>query len=146
MEGSTPVSMDQSGIEAFLGPGGTCVLAVGGEPEPYAVPVSYVYDRDAGQFYLRLGTTPDSEKAPHVAEGARARVVVYDVEGDRGHSVIADGTLDPVATEDLTPDLVETLADGEFPRFELWPEEKADIDFTVVRLDPDSLTGRRSPE
>jgi hypothetical protein len=145
MNGSSPVAMDRDDIEAFLGTGGTCVLALAAGGTPYAVPVSYGYDPDRGAFFLRLGDAGDSEKRRFFDEAAPARLVVYETGGGTTASVIAEGPLEAVDASDLTPDLVAVLSQGAFPHFELWDEPKTDVEFTIARLEPTELTGRRAP-
>ena len=145
MEATSPVTMDRDSIDAFLGSGGTCVLALASDSKPYAVPVSYAYEPDRTTFYLRLGDTGTSEKRAFLGGETPARLVAYDVDDRASRSVIAEGPLEEIESGDLTPELVEVLSEGEFPYFELWDESKRDIEFTLARLRPSTLTGRRTP-
>jgi hypothetical protein len=141
MEESSPVEMTAEEITAFVADHGTGVLALPAEDQPYAVPISYAFDEEAGEFLLRLGHLDDSERDRYLDERTPARLVVYDNPGPR--SIIADGTLVEVDKADLSPEIVRVLGSGETPAFELWEEDKADIEITIHRLADTDLTGRK---
>ncbi|NHN42363.1 pyridoxamine 5'-phosphate oxidase family protein [Halorubellus sp. JP-L1] len=143
------VSLTATEIEGFLGDGGTGVLAVARDDEPYAFPVSYGFDADDGEFYLRLGYDDDSAKAAFVDEPCPAQLVVYEeaTDGDGSldiKSVVATGDLVRIPKDELTPEDVERLGKARTPEFEVWEQAKADIEFTVNKLVPESITGRRN--
>jgi hypothetical protein len=144
MSDSRRVEMSDAEIDDFLGKRGTCVLALADDDTPYAVPISYGYVPEASRFYLRLGATDDGEKRQFVESAARARVVTYDRTGEGWKSVVAHGRLETLDDEDLTVELVERLAEAELPHFEMWPVPKQDVEFSIVRLDVEDVTGRKA--
>ena len=128
--------------DALLGRHETGVLSLARDDEPYAIPVSYGYDPDARRVYLRLVTTPDSEKRRFLVDAPRASLVVYETDGDGYRSAVATGRLSEIDREDLTVEHVEQFGDAKRPLFEVWEEERPALDVTLYRLDPDDLGGR----
>ena len=118
-------AMDDAAVTAFVGQGGTGVLALAAEDRPYATPVSYGFEPAAKTFYLRLGFRDGSEKRAFLERSAEARFVIYDRD--------ATG---------WTPDIATTLRDAELPLFDLWDEPTESLRFQIYRLDVESLTGR----
>jgi nitroimidazol reductase NimA-like FMN-containing flavoprotein (pyridoxamine 5'-phosphate oxidase superfamily) len=142
-------SLTTTEIEAFLGDAGTGVLSVARDDEPYSFPVSYGFAGEDGAFYLRLGYDDDSTKAGFVDEPCPAQLVVYEEETDASgsldiKSVVATGELVRIPKSDLTPTDVERLGQARTPEFEVWEQAKEDLDFTVNKLVPESVTGRRN--
>jgi len=136
-------------IERFLGSGGSGVLAVASDDEPYAFPVSYGFSGPEEGFYLRLGYADDSTKADYVDEPCPAQLVVYSEDATDGDvvdlkSVVATGELRRIPKAELDPEDVEKLAQARTPEFEVWEQAKAELEFTVNRLVPESITGRRN--
>lgn len=129
--------------DSLLGRHETGVLALARGDTPYAVPISYGYDADRRAFYLRLVSTPESEKRAFLSSSPRGRVVVYEEDGDTYRSVIAVGRLEAVPREELTVEHIEQYGDAKRPLFEIWGESRADLDVRLYRFDPDELTGRR---
>ncbi len=121
----------------------TGVLTLARDDEPYAIPISYGYDADERQFYLRLVSTPESEKGRFLASEPSSRLVVYEEDGDVYRSVVATGRLREIPREDLTIEHVEQYSEAKRPLFEIWGQEKPDLDIALYRLDPDELSGRR---
>lgn len=132
-------------LAAFLGRGGTGVLALARDDTPYAVPVSYGHNPAEGTFTLRLGVTPDSEKTRFLdrADAPEARLVVYGRDDDRWTSVVATGRLHEVSADDLTPAVAETLRGSDPPLLDVWPNPGA-VEFRLYRLDPDDVSVRRT--
>lgn len=126
----------------FLGRHETGVLALARTDEPYAIPVSYGYDADDRRFYLRLVSTPDSEKRRVLGSSPAARLVVYEAEADVYRSVIAIGTLERIDPDELTVEDIQQYGAAKRPLFEIWPQQKGDLDIDLYRLDPDTLSGR----
>lgn len=141
---SSPVEMTAEEITAFISDHGTGVLALPAGEQPYAVPISYAFDAETGEFLLRLGHLEDNERDRYLDGPTAARIVVYDQPGPR--SIIADGTLVEVDKSELTPETVRVLGGGETPAFELWEQGKADLDVTIHRLIDTELTGRKPAE
>lgn len=139
-----PVEMADDEIAAFVGDRGTGVLALPADERPYAIPVSYAFDGTDREFLLRLGHLDDSEKDRHLDDHAAARLIVYDEEPLR--SVIADGTLVELPKSELSPETIHTLGEGETPAFELWEEDKQELEVTIHRLEDTEVTGRQPRE
>ncbi|MCT9096126.1 pyridoxamine 5'-phosphate oxidase family protein [Haloarchaeobius sp. HME9146] len=144
MAGNDTVDMTRDEMDTFLGQKGTGVLSVADDDVPYSFPVSYGYDADACEFYLRLGFREGSTKTDYVDEPCPARLVVYDEDGTHSESVIATGDLVEIPREELTPDIVTALGDARTPEFDIWDETKAELDFSINRLESIRLTGKQS--
>lgn len=127
---------------AFLGRQETGVLTLARDDEPYAIPISFGFDTDARQFYLRLVSTPESEKRRFLGSAPQARLVVYDGNDDTYRSVVAEGALDRVAPEELTTADIQQYGAAHRPLFEIWQQQKGDLDIDLYRLSPESLSGR----
>ena len=170
IDSRTEMSADETA--AFLGRQETGVLALARADEPYAIPVSYGFDAGRRRFFLRLVSTPDSEKRRFLASEPTARLVVYEGEdavggdvapdvgddvgdGDAadevgdgsGHaeiyrSVVAVGTLQHVDPAALTVEDIEQYGSAERPLFEIWPHQKGDLDIELYTLTPERLSGR----
>jgi nitroimidazol reductase NimA-like FMN-containing flavoprotein (pyridoxamine 5'-phosphate oxidase superfamily) len=136
--------MSADETDAFLGAHETGVLSLARGDEPYAVPISYGYDASTRQFYLRLVSTPESEKRQFLTSDPDARLVVYDDADDTYRSVIAIGTLARIEPEELAVEDIQQYGEARRPLFEIWPEGKEDLDIDLYRLDPESVTGRRT--
>jgi nitroimidazol reductase NimA-like FMN-containing flavoprotein (pyridoxamine 5'-phosphate oxidase superfamily) len=143
------VSLTTTEIEAFLGDGGTGVLSVARGDEPYSFPVSYGFASEDGEFYLRLGYDDDSTKSAFVDEPCPAQLVVYEESTDANgsldiKSVVATGELVRIPKSELTTTDVKRLGRAHTPEFEVWEQAKEEIEFTVNKLLPESVTGRRN--
>lgn len=128
--------------DGFLGRQETGVLALARTDEPYAIPISYGYDSGDRKFYMRLVSTPESEKRRFLGSEPQARLVVYDEEDDTYRSVVAVGSLDRIDPEELTAEDIQQYGSAKRPLFEIWPQQKGDLDIDLYRLDPESLSGR----
>lgn len=129
--------------DAFLGRHETGVLSLARDDDPYAIPVSYGYDADDRRFYLRLVSTPESEKREFLASDPQARLVVYEDDDDTYRSVVAVGTLEEIPRDELTVEHVEQYGEAKRPLFEIWGESKRDLDVRLYQLVPDTVSGRR---
>jgi hypothetical protein len=146
--------MTSAEIDAFLGRHETGVLSLAEGGTPYAIPVSYGYDGERRAFYVRLVSTPESEKRRFLGSSPSARLVVYeeaDREGPHGsgdratyRSVVAVGALEHVTPEELTVEHIEQYGAAKRPLFEIWGESKRDLDIQLYTLDPEQLSGRRT--
>ncbi|MFB6352514.1 MAG: pyridoxamine 5'-phosphate oxidase family protein [Halobacteriales archaeon] len=134
--------LGDAAVDRLLGRHETGVVALARSDEPYAIPISYGYDSARRRFYLRLVSTPDSEKRRFLSSAPQARLVVYEEDGDVYRSVLAAGTLEEVSRDDLTVDHVEQYGDAKRPLFEMWGESRRDLDIRLYELDPDELSGR----
>ncbi|WP_311172506.1 pyridoxamine 5'-phosphate oxidase family protein [Halobellus ordinarius] len=137
------VVLDRTEIDELLGRGGVGVLALAGDNDPYAIPISYGYDAEAGDVYLRLGFGTDSEKREYVEQSERA-VVVVTVEGDRGwQSVVVRGPLSEISEASIDGTIVEAIRSIDIPFFTITEEPVQELDYQLYRLQPDEVTGRR---
>ncbi|QLD91060.1 pyridoxamine 5'-phosphate oxidase family protein [Natronomonas salina] len=128
--------------DAFLGRQETGVLALARTDEPYAIPVSFGYDADVRQFYVRLVSTPESEKRRFLGSEPEARLVVYEEDDDVYKSVVAIGPLDRIDPSELTTEDIQQYGAAKRPLFEIWPQQKGDLDIDLYRLRPETLSGR----
>jgi len=135
--------MTPAETDAFLGRHETGVLALARADDPYAVPISYGYDVANRRFFIRLVSTPESEKREFLASTPDARLVVYEEDGDTYRSVVAIGHLVEIDPADLTVEHVEQYGRTKRPLFEIWGEAKPDLDIQLYELDPDELSGRQ---
>ena len=134
--------MEPSAIDELLGDHETGVLSLARDDAPYAIPISYGYDATNRRFYLRLVSTPESDKRRFLTSSPDARLIVYEEGDDTYRSIIAKGTLEHVPREDLTVDHIEQYGDAKRPLFEVWADPKPDLDVGLYQLDTTELTGR----
>ena len=126
----------------FLGRQETGVLALARTDEPYAIPISYGFDVDAQEFYMRLVSTPESEKRRFLGSEPQARLVVYEEDEDTYRSVVAVGPLTRIDPSELTTEDIQQYGAAKRPLFEIWPQQKGDLDIDLYRLEPVTLSGR----
>jgi nitroimidazol reductase NimA-like FMN-containing flavoprotein (pyridoxamine 5'-phosphate oxidase superfamily) len=136
----TEMSADET--DDLLGRHETGVLALAREGDPYAIPISYGYDRENREFYLRLVSTPESEKRSFLASSPSTRLVVYEEEETTYRSAVVVGTLEPIDPENLTPETIEQYGRAKRPLFEIWGESKESLDIELYRLEPKEISGR----
>lgn len=134
--------LERDDIDAFLGSHETGVLSLARDDEPYAIPISYGYDTEYQRFYLRLVSTPESQKRRFLASSPETRLVVYDEDDDTYRSVVAQGSLEEVTKDELSVEHIVQYGEAKRPLFEIWGQAKADLDVGLYKLDPDELTGR----
>lgn len=139
---SQETELGRSEVDDFLASNETAVISMARSDEPYSIPVSYGYDSDERKFYLRLVSTPDSEKRRYLTSSPDVRLVVYDEDDDVYRSVVAEGTLAQVSREDLTTEHVEQYGDARRPLFEIWGRDRKDLDVDLYHVDPDDVSGR----
>ena len=139
---SQETELDRADVDDVLASNETAVISMARADEPYSIPVSYGYDSDEQKFYLRLVSTPDSEKRRYLSSRPRVRLVVYEEDEDVYRSVVATGTLDEVAREDLTAEHVEQYGDARRPLFEIWGMDREELDVELYQVDPDDVSGR----
>ena len=137
--------MTDGEIDEFLGRRETGVLTLAREDEPYAIPISYGYNPTDRTFYLRLVSTPESEKRQFLGSSPHARLVVYDEAPESTYlSVVATGTLTAIDPAELTVDRIEQYGAAKRPLFEIWGAEKSNLDIVLYELEPEELNGRRT--
>ncbi|MHC3439590.1 pyridoxamine 5'-phosphate oxidase family protein [Natrialbaceae archaeon A-gly3] len=143
---ASETEMTATEIDDFLGRHETGVLSLARGDDPYAIPVSYGYDRSARAFYLRLVSTERSEKRRFLGSSPRARLVVYDKaeSAEIYRSVVASGHLEEIPPEDLTVEAIEGYGEAKRPLFEIWTVSKPDLEIELYRLEPDEIGGRRT--
>lgn len=129
--------------DSFLGRHETGVLSLAYEDEPYSIPISYGYDTENRRFYLRLVSTPQSEKRKFLASTPQARLVVYEQDDPIYWSVVTIGALREVQREELTVEHIEQYGEAKRPLFEIWGASRQDLDIQLYQLDPDEISGRR---
>ncbi len=144
MELAEETEMAREEIDGFLGRHETGVLALARSDEPYAIPISYGFDAGERTFYMRLVSTPESQKRRFLASSPSARLVVYEDEagGSVYRSVVATGTLEEIPVSELTVEHIEQYGEAKRPLFEIWGRSKADLDIQLYRFLPDELSGR----
>ncbi|KAB1197271.1 MULTISPECIES: pyridoxamine 5'-phosphate oxidase family protein [Haloferax] len=140
LDQQTNLSSDD--VDALLSRHETGVLSLAKADEPYAIPISYGYDTVGGRFYLRLVSTPESEKRAFLTSSPDARLVVQESGEGVYRSVIATGTLERVSTDDLTPERIVQYGQAKRPLFEIWADTKRDLDIQLFELVPESVSGR----
>ncbi|ELY77435.1 pyridoxamine 5'-phosphate oxidase family protein [Natrinema gari] len=136
--------MTDAEIDDFLSRHETGVLSLARTDEPYAIPISYGYDADDRAFYMRMVSTPESEKRQFLESEPKARLVVYDEADSAYRSIIATGSLQSIEPSALTPDEIAQYGDAKRPLFEIWADGKDALDIELYRLTPATLNGRRT--
>ncbi|GAB3702938.1 pyridoxamine 5'-phosphate oxidase family protein [Halorubrum pallidum] len=142
MTTNSETEMSAAEVDAFLSRHETGVLSLARDETPYAIPISYGFDTDSRDAFLRLVSTPDSEKREFLGSDPRARVVVYEESGDEYSSVVGVGRLHRVDLDELTPETIAQYGETRRPLFEIWADGKSDLDIDLYRFTPDRLTGR----
>lgn len=145
MSAPEETEMSDEEIDDFLGRHETGVLTLARDGSPYSIPVSYGYDTTDQTFYMRLVSTPESEKREFLESNPEARIVVYHEEDHSTYrSVIAKGTLTQVEPETLSVSQIEQYGESQRPLFELWGKDKDELDIQLFRCNPRQLSGRRT--
>ncbi|WP_232702397.1 pyridoxamine 5'-phosphate oxidase family protein [Halobacterium wangiae] len=134
--------MTAAETDALLGRHETGVLSLARDDEPYSIPISYGYDASDRTFYLRLVSTPESEKRAFLSSSPTARIVVQESDDRTYRSAVAKGTLEEISTDEMTVEHVEQFGDAKRPLFEVWGESKRDLRIQLYQLDADSVSGR----
>ncbi len=136
--------MTDAEIDDFLSRHETGVLSLARTDDPYAIPISYGYDDNERAFYMRLVSTPESEKRQFLESTPAARLVIYDEAESSYRSIIATGELESIEPAALTPDEIAQYGDAKRPLFEIWAQGKKSLDIELYRLVPETLNGRRT--
>lgn len=141
LEQETEMMRDET--DALLGRHETGVLSLARDDDPYAIPISYGYDAEERVFYMRLVSTPDSEKSAFLSGTPDVRLVVYEEAGQTYRSAVVTGVLEPVSRDELTPEHVVQYGDAKRPLFEIWGEARSELDIGLYVLRPTDISGRR---
>jgi nitroimidazol reductase NimA-like FMN-containing flavoprotein (pyridoxamine 5'-phosphate oxidase superfamily) len=134
--------MSRAETDALLARHETGVLSLARGDEPYAIPISYGYDAETRTFFLRLVSTPESEKREFLSSSPAVRLVVSEEAEPEYRSVVAQGTLKEVSTDEMTVERIEQFGDAKRPLFEIWGESKTDLRIQLYELDADDVSGR----
>jgi nitroimidazol reductase NimA-like FMN-containing flavoprotein (pyridoxamine 5'-phosphate oxidase superfamily) len=138
--------MGRAEIDEFVGSRETGVLTLAKDDEPYSIPISYGYDASDGTFYMRLVSTPESEKREFLNSSPDIRLVIYDGTDDRTlyRSVVADGTLEELDPAELSVDQIEQYGEAKRPLFEIWGKGRDELDIKLYKFQPEEIEGRRT--
>lgn len=136
------VKLSDSEIDAVLNTGGVGVISFADDDEPYSVPVSYGYDSEERNIYIRFGFASESEKRRFVDDIAIVSLVVTKETGG-WHSVVARGPISKVLEPAISAGAVESILKMNIPYVMIHKERATDLDFELYRLDPETLTGRK---
>lgn len=138
--------MGRAEIDEFVGSRETGVLTLAKEDEPYSIPISYGYDASEGAFYMRLVSTPESEKRAFLNSSPDIKLVIYDGTDDRTmyRSVVADGTLEELDPAELSVDQIEQYGEAKRPLFEIWGKGRDELDIKLYEFQPETIEGRRT--
>ncbi|WP_254863390.1 pyridoxamine 5'-phosphate oxidase family protein [Halovivax gelatinilyticus] len=128
----------------LLGTGGIGVLSFSTEPgePPASLPVSYGYDSGTDCLYFRLSFPPGSSKETIIDNPVS--LVTYDEVNEGWHSVVATGRLEELTDLPYESVAVQRMWAIEIPTVDVFDRPRSEIEFHDFRLDPDSLTGRKS--
>jgi len=137
----TGTPMDGVEIAEFLQARGAGVLSLANENHGYGFPVSYAYDEEEQAVYFRLGFGPDSQKRAFVDAVDRASLVVFEETDDGWQSVVVEGPLRGLAAGQLESSLAEAVRGFNIPFFAVFQQPSSELEFSLYRLNADSLTG-----
>jgi hypothetical protein len=145
MNNTRTTVMTDAERDEFLGVGGTGVLSFARESTdpPYSLPVSYGYDAEDDQFYLRLAFGPDSEKTGIVGEQTPVSFVVHRQQDAGWASVVATGRLSEVTETVLDSSVAAGLRRVEIPLVDVFDRHPREYEFRIFRLQTDAVTGKK---
>jgi nitroimidazol reductase NimA-like FMN-containing flavoprotein (pyridoxamine 5'-phosphate oxidase superfamily) len=146
MSPATETEMDTDEVDEFLGDRETGVLTLARENEPYSIPISYGYDASQRTFFMRLVSTPDSEKRAFLSSSPAVRLVVYDGTDDDSvyRSIVAKGSLEELDPAELSVEQIEQYGNAKRPLFEIWGKGRDELDIQLYQFEPDELDGVRT--
>lgn len=140
--------MDDEEIEERLRTSGTGVLSLSKGNDAYAIPLAHYYDGEG--LYFRLGSTDGSRKLGFLETTKTACYVLYgadptdDPQGLDSWSIIVTGQLVKLpATEHERFDTAEI--NRHFSPIRVFDEAIEEMEITIVELDIDAITGRKTP-
>jgi hypothetical protein len=142
MKRTESIEMDPEERDSFLGTGGTGVISFqqSDDGPPYAVPVSYGYDRSEPAFYFRLAAEPGSDKRD--AAGSHVTFVVYGQQDETWQSVVASGRLAETTEASVATESLEGLKRVHIPLVDVFGRPTGDVPFGFYRLAPEEMTAR----
>lgn len=141
MGNTTRSEMDAVEIADFLDSRSTGTLSLANESDAYAIPVSFDYDVDTRSVYLRLGFGPNSQKRRFLDGTDHVSFVVYDRTDEGWKSVVVEGTTEELSGTALGSAIAESLEDLDIPYVRAHDRSGEQLEFSIVRIDPTSLTG-----
>lgn len=140
--------MDDAEVRERLETAETGVLALADGNDAYAVPLAHYYDGE--RIYFRLGETEGSRKRAFWETTETACYVLYgaeptdDPEGLDSWSVLVTGRLSELSESEH--DRFDTAEiNRRFAPIRVFDEAIDDIEITIVELDVETVTGRRTP-
>lgn len=138
---STP--MDTTEITDFLGSQETGVVSLANRSgRSYGFPISFVYEPDDRRIYFQFGYAGDSLKREFFETTSGASFVVHDETPDGWRSVVARGELAELLEPDVPIGVADRVNELDIPFFRVFEYDTDELEFTVVALDIDDLTGR----
>lgn len=133
--------MDALEIASFLATQQTGALSLARDDDSYVIPVSFAFDEQEQNVYLRLGYGPTSTKRDFVDAVDLASFLVYDRTDEGWKSVLARGQLDVVSDSGLDSAAVETARNLNIPYVRVFGGNDEDLQFDIVRIEVTELTG-----
>ncbi len=146
MSPATEAKMGPEEIDEFIATRETGVLTLARENEPYSIPISYGYNATDRTFYMRLVSTPESEKRAFLSSSPTVRLVIYDGTDDDSMywSVVAKGALEELDPAALSVEDIEQYGDARRPLFEVWGEGRDELDIQLYQFTPEEINGIRT--
>ncbi|MFC7128757.1 pyridoxamine 5'-phosphate oxidase family protein [Haloferax chudinovii] len=135
------VGTDPETVAERLSSASSGVLSLADGGRSYAIPAHVSYDPDGGRLLFRLTDDGGSEKLAFIEETEEATFVCYEDEGKDSWSVMARGPI-RVLPDDERPDAA--TINELFGGVRVFDEEVDDLEFHLVELELDELTGRET--
>ncbi|MCU4925761.1 pyridoxamine 5'-phosphate oxidase family protein [Halobacteria archaeon AArc-dxtr1] len=144
MQGLRWTNLTEDERNDFLSNGGTGVLTFTTDRDepPASLPVSYGYFADDETFYFRLSFPPGSSKSDAI--DSPVSFVTFGQTDDGWRSVVATGTLEELADMPYDSVAVQAMWAISIPTIDIFDRPREEIEFRDFRLDPETLTGRKS--
>lgn len=141
MSRSQRTEMDSLEIADFLETQQTGVLSLAQDDDGYGIPVSFAFDEEELNVYLRLGYGPTSTKRAFVDAVERASFLVYARTDDGWKSVLARGHLAELSEDSLDSATVQATRDLKIPYYRVFEDSAEELQFAIVRMAVTELTG-----
>ncbi|MCU4751848.1 pyridoxamine 5'-phosphate oxidase family protein [Halobacteria archaeon AArc-curdl1] len=141
MASTQHTQMDSLEIAEFVENQQTGVLSLAHENDSYGIPVSFVFNEEDQNVYLRLGYGQTSTKREFVDAVDRASFIVYDHTDEGWKSVLARGRLERLAESSLDSSEVEVIRNLHIPYFQVFDTDFEDLEINIVRINVTELTG-----